>query len=168
MSDLKLRGIKRRFGAFEALKGIDLDIAHGEFVVFVGPSGCGKSTLLRIIAGLDQADAGDIQVEGNVFDEETADVAHAVLTHLTRLRTIGTAGESFPLILDDPFADVAPSTRLSLLELLARSAGPPQVILLTNQEDVASWARLEALTGEVALVEPQTEARHARADDLAV
>ena len=111
---------------------------------------------------------GQVSTTAPELDEETADVAHAVLTHLTRLRTIGAEGESFPLILDDPFADVAPSTRLSLLDLLARSAGPPQVILLTNQEDVASWARLEALTGDVALVEPQTEARHTRTDDLAV
>ena len=71
MSNLKLRGIKRRFGHFEALKGIDLDIASGEFVVFVGPSGCGKSTLLRIISGLDQADAGDIEVEGNRVNDDT-------------------------------------------------------------------------------------------------
>ncbi|HEX2576295.1 MAG TPA: hypothetical protein VHK88_08085, partial [Aquihabitans sp.] len=67
------------------------------------------------------------------LDEETADVAHAVVAHLTRLRSIGADGESFPLILDDPFVDVPPSTRLSLLELLARSSGSPQVILLTDQ-----------------------------------
>ncbi len=101
------------------------------------------------------------------IDEETADVAHALISHLTRLKAIGSDGESFPLILDDPFAEVGTWTRHSLLELLARSAGSPQVILLTNQEDVASWARLAALTGEVALVEPQVEAR-AAARDLAV
>lgn len=71
MSNLKLKGIKRRFGAFEALKGIDLDIAHGEFVVFVGPSGCGKSTLLRIISGLDQADSGDIALDGERVNDNT-------------------------------------------------------------------------------------------------
>ncbi|TXH52871.1 MAG: glycosyl hydrolase family protein, partial [Burkholderiaceae bacterium] len=48
MSDLRLRGIRKSFGAVEVLRGIDLDIAEGEFTVFVGPSGCGKSTLLRI------------------------------------------------------------------------------------------------------------------------
>lgn len=102
------------------------------------------------------------------LDEETADVAQAVISHLTRLRTLGSSGESFPLILDDPFGEVPSSTRLALLELLARTAGPPQVILLTDQEDVASWARLEALTGEVALVEPVAEAREDHRSDLAV
>ncbi len=94
------------------------------------------------------------------LDEDAADTAQAVLAHLARLRNIGTDGESFPLILDDPFVDVPSSTKLSLLEVLGRAAGSPQVILLTDQEDVAGWARLEALTGEVALVEPQMETRH--------
>ena len=51
MSGLKLRGIRKSFGAVEVIKGVDLDIESREFVVFVGPSGCGKSTLLRMIAG---------------------------------------------------------------------------------------------------------------------
>ncbi|CAN5912240.1 hypothetical protein BH23ACT2_BH23ACT2_09790 [soil metagenome] len=51
------------------------------------------------------------------------------------------------------------STKISLLELLARTSGSPQVILLTDHEEVANWARLEALAGEVSLVEPETEPR---------
>jgi multiple sugar transport system ATP-binding protein len=54
--------VYKSFGAVEVLKGIDLDIGHGEFVVFVGPSGCGKSTLLRIIAGLEDATSGSIYI----------------------------------------------------------------------------------------------------------
>ncbi|QXC60233.1 hypothetical protein KSP35_18070 [Aquihabitans sp. G128] len=112
---------------------------------------------------------GQVSSTAPELDEETADIAHAVVAHLTRLRTLGSSGESFPLILDDPFTDVPASTKLSLLELLSRTAGSPQVILLTDQEEVASWARLEALTGEVALVEPQTVPRDARqASELAV
>ena len=53
MSGLKLRGVRKSFGAVEVIKGVDLDIESKEFVVFVGPSGCGKSTLLRMIAGLE-------------------------------------------------------------------------------------------------------------------
>jgi multiple sugar transport system ATP-binding protein len=53
MSFLKLTGVEKFFGSVRALKGIDLNIEPGEFVVFVGPSGCGKSTLLRSIAGLE-------------------------------------------------------------------------------------------------------------------
>ncbi|MCB0971823.1 MAG: hypothetical protein KDA97_09975, partial [Acidimicrobiales bacterium] len=69
--------------------------------------------------------------------------------------------ESLPLVLDDPFTEVPPSTKLTLMELLARTAGSPQVVLLTDQDEVATWARLEALTGEVALVEPQVSTQPA-------
>ena len=57
---LRLEGIRKSFGAFQALKEIDLTIAEGEFVCFLGPSGCGKTTLLRIIAGLETQTAGRI------------------------------------------------------------------------------------------------------------
>ncbi|QTC89657.1 ABC transporter ATP-binding protein [Brevundimonas goettingensis] len=62
MAEVRLSGIRKNFGATEVLRGIDLDIQDGEFVVFVGPSGCGKSTLLRTIAGLEEASAGDIAI----------------------------------------------------------------------------------------------------------
>ncbi len=61
---LALRAITKRFGSTEVLRGIDLLVDDGEFVVFVGPSGCGKSTLLRIIAGLEDASAGTVEIEG--------------------------------------------------------------------------------------------------------
>ncbi|MEQ8600100.1 MAG: sn-glycerol-3-phosphate ABC transporter ATP-binding protein UgpC [Devosia sp.] len=60
MSGLKLTNVKKSFGAVEVIRGVDLDIADKEFVVFVGPSGCGKSTLLRMIAGLEQISGGDL------------------------------------------------------------------------------------------------------------
>ena len=53
MAGVTLRGIRKSFGDLEIIKGVDLDVADREFVVFVGPSGCGKSTLLRMIAGLE-------------------------------------------------------------------------------------------------------------------
>ena len=62
MADVRLTGVSKSFGSTEVLKGVDLEIADGEFVVFVGPSGCGKSTLLRTIAGLEEADAGEIAI----------------------------------------------------------------------------------------------------------
>ena len=63
MSYLQLQGIEKFFGEHRAIKGIDLEIKPGEFIVFVGPSGCGKSTLLRLIAGLEHIDGGKLSLE---------------------------------------------------------------------------------------------------------
>jgi iron(III) transport system ATP-binding protein len=61
---LRLEGIRKSFGSFQALRDIELSIAQGEFVCFLGPSGCGKTTLLRIIAGLETQTAGRIHQAG--------------------------------------------------------------------------------------------------------
>ena len=60
MAGLQLSDIKKAYGKVEVIHGVNLDIADGEFVVFVGPSGCGKSTLLRMIAGLEETTSGQI------------------------------------------------------------------------------------------------------------
>ena len=62
MAQLALKGLRKQFGTVEAVCGIDLDVAHEEFVVLVGPSGCGKSTILRMIAGLEEASGGEIHI----------------------------------------------------------------------------------------------------------
>jgi multiple sugar transport system ATP-binding protein len=64
MSYLQLKGVEKVFGDVRVIKGVDLTIEKGEFVVFVGPSGCGKSTLLRMIAGLTEIDSGSLQLDG--------------------------------------------------------------------------------------------------------
>jgi ABC-type sugar transport system ATPase subunit len=69
MAEVRLEGVKKRFGTVEVLKGVDLDIRDGEFVVFVGPSGCGKSTLLRTIAGLEEASDGVVSIGGRVVND---------------------------------------------------------------------------------------------------
>ena len=65
MGSLTLKDIHKSFGEVEVLKGIDLQVDDGEFVIFVGPSGCGKSTLLRIIAGLEEESSGTIEIDAN-------------------------------------------------------------------------------------------------------
>jgi len=64
MGSLQIKSLKKSFGVTPVLHDISLDVADGEFVIFVGPSGCGKSTLLRIIAGLEDATAGDVLIDG--------------------------------------------------------------------------------------------------------
>jgi len=64
LGQLTLSKLRKSYGHFEVIKGIDLEVHAGEFVVFVGPSGCGKSTLLRMIAGLDDSTSGDIVISG--------------------------------------------------------------------------------------------------------
>ncbi|MES0089723.1 ABC transporter ATP-binding protein [Mesorhizobium sp. M0030] len=59
-----IENVKKAFGPVEVLKGINLEVTDGEFVVFVGPSGCGKSTLLRVIAGLEDSTSGRVVIDG--------------------------------------------------------------------------------------------------------
>ena len=69
MAAVTIRGVRKRFGATEVIRGVDIDIADGEFAVLVGPSGCGKSTLLRMIAGLEEITAGEIVIGGKVVND---------------------------------------------------------------------------------------------------
>jgi multiple sugar transport system ATP-binding protein len=64
MSSVVLRGLSKSFGPVQALRGIDLAVEPGEFTVLLGPSGCGKSSLLNAIAGLDDIDAGSVEIGG--------------------------------------------------------------------------------------------------------
>ncbi len=69
MADVLLANVKKSFGPVDVIKGVDLEIKKGEFVVFVGPSGCGKSTLLRMISGLEDISSGELQIGGQVMND---------------------------------------------------------------------------------------------------
>ncbi|WP_412049089.1 ABC transporter ATP-binding protein [Hoeflea sp. Naph1] len=62
MAQVHLKNVEKKYGSLRVVHGIDLDIAHGEFVVLVGPSGCGKSTTLRMIAGLEDISGGEVYI----------------------------------------------------------------------------------------------------------
>ncbi len=64
MGAIELKAVEKWFDDLQVIKGVDLSIENGEFVIFVGPSGCGKSTLLRMISGLEEASRGDILING--------------------------------------------------------------------------------------------------------
>jgi len=71
MGALSIRNVRRSYGNVDILKGIDIEVEAGDFLILVGPSGCGKSTLLNIIAGLDKPTEGEIHIGGR-------DVTHAL------------------------------------------------------------------------------------------
>ena len=72
MATLELNQVVKTFEKITIIHGVDLQVADGEFVVFVGPSGCGKSTLLRIISGLESASSGDIRIDGQRVNDVSA------------------------------------------------------------------------------------------------
>ena len=69
MATLKLTDVRKSYGNVDVIKGVDLEIKDGEFVVFVGPSGCGKSTLLRMISGLEDITSGTLEIDGQRVNE---------------------------------------------------------------------------------------------------
>ncbi len=108
------------------------------------------SALLADMASLAAPLATDEEIE----DSEIADLAHVLITRLNDVRMIGPAGESLPLILDDPLLGLRRDVKAPLLELLVRSSISQQIIFLTEDEDVIDWARLESMTGEISILEP--------------
>ena len=78
---------------------------------------------------------------------------------LTSLRNLGGSTESFPALLDEPFANVDPGVLPALLEIMVHSSEHQQIVLLTDSSTVASWARVEAMTGAIGIIEPTPTAR---------
>ena len=99
MGQVTLRGIRKSYGKVDVIKGIDLDVVDGEFIVFVGPSGCGKSTTLRMIAGLESITAGELLIDGlRANDLRPADrgaamvfQSYALYPHMTVAENMGFA-----------------------------------------------------------------------------
>ena len=69
MSGIDIINVTKAYGATPVLDGIALRIEPNEFIAFLGPSGCGKTTLLRLIAGLEEVDAGEIHINGRRVDQ---------------------------------------------------------------------------------------------------
>jgi multiple sugar transport system ATP-binding protein len=91
VASVKISAVHKRFGSTHVIRGVDVDIADGEFCVLVGPSGCGKSTLLRMIAGLEEISGGEISIAGKVVNRvppKERDIAmvfqnYALYPHMT-------------------------------------------------------------------------------------
>ncbi len=97
MANVRLSNVTKSYGAAEVIKGVDIDIADGEFTVFVGPSGCGKSTLLRMIAGLEDITSGTLEIGGQVVNDKQPKErgvgmvfqSYAIFPHMTVRENIG-------------------------------------------------------------------------------
>lgn len=85
---------------------------------------------------------------------EPGDLAQALIERMTELRHIGSRGTTLPLLLDEPLAGASVAVKTWMLELIARSAGSPQVVYLTADPDVAAWARMESISGDLTVIEP--------------
>src|ERR1700712_1486236 len=91
MASVQIRQVEKFFGTSHIIRGVDIDIADGQFTVLVGPSGCGKSTLLRMIAGLEEISKGEVLIGGRVVNDmlpKERDIAmvfqnYALYPHMT-------------------------------------------------------------------------------------
>jgi ABC-type sugar transport system ATPase subunit len=126
MAQLKIDQVRKSFGKTDVLKGVDLDIKDGEFVVLLGASGCGKSTLLRIIAGLEQQTSGHVVIGGKVMDNVPP-----------ARRGIAMVFQSYALY---PHLDVAGNWALGL-----RQAGESRQVIEERTREAARILALEQL-----------------------
>ena len=103
------------------------------------------------------ASAGRVSGSQNTPSYDPAEMAEALIARMAELRHAGGRGESLPLLLDDPFGNMTTVVKRWILDLVGRSAGSPQVVVLTADPDVTAWARSEAANGaELAVIEPAT------------
>jgi hypothetical protein len=98
-------------------------------------------------------------------EKTSDDLAHALLRRLEELRTLGAGGESFPAFLDDPLTSLSAERKAQLLEQISAASKRQQVVLLTQDADVAAWARVEALTGDLLVIEPADHVERPGGDD---
>ena len=144
MARVTLDGISKSFGASSVLKGIDLDIADGEFLTLVGPSGCGKSTLLRIIAGLEAQSGGDVSIDGvlvNQIRPSRRNLAmvfqsYALYPHLSVAQNLGT-----PLFL----RDFGFWERMPLIGMLVPGRAAKKNAVIAAVREVAETLKIEHL-----------------------
>jgi hypothetical protein len=87
-------------------------------------------------------------------DDLSTVLGEELVVRLSEARRLGSTGESFPLVLDDPFTGFDSSVKPALLELISDASHRQQILLLTEDPEVAAWARLESLTGALSVVEP--------------
>lgn len=140
---LTLRGLVKRYGAFQAVAGIDLEIKRGEFLTLLGPSGSGKTTLLMMIAGFQEATAGEILLDGASITHTPAEKrnfgmvfqGYALFPHMTVAENIGFALS----VRGRPKAEIAArvAEMLTLVQLQGKENRLPAALSGGQQQRVA-------------------------------
>ena len=152
MATMTLRAVRKTFGETEVIRGVDLDVADGEFVILVGPSGCGKSTLLRMIAGLEDVTSGDLEIDGrrmNRVAPKDRDIAmvfqnYALYPHMTVAQNMG-----FSLRL-------AGASKSEVRSQVERAAGPLGLVdhLDRYPKELSGGQRQRVATGRAIVRQP--------------
>ena len=101
---------------------------------------------------VDALNAGPLPIDTE--NDQVAALAHALMLKLEQVRGIGPSGENLPLVLDDSLHSLDPELKAPLLEMLVRSSENQQIVFLTEDPDVTEWARVEAITGDLSILEP--------------
>jgi iron(III) transport system ATP-binding protein len=137
---LRCREVSKRFGSVVAVDAVDLEVARGEFVALLGPSGCGKTTLLRIVAGLERADGGSVEVDGTLVDGPTVHVA-------PEDRSVGMVFQAYALF---PHLDVRANLAFGLrgLERRERQDRVEEVLTLVGLEGLGARMPSELSGGQ--------------------
>jgi iron(III) transport system ATP-binding protein len=137
---LRCREVSKRFGSVVAVDAVDLEVARGEFVALLGPSGCGKTTLLRIVAGLERADGGSVEVDGTLVDGPTVHVS-------PEDRSVGMVFQAYALF---PHLDVRANLAFGLrgLERRERQDRVEEVLTLVGLEGLGARMPSELSGGQ--------------------
>jgi multiple sugar transport system ATP-binding protein len=158
MAEIQIKNVAKRFGDYQALHEINLEIADQEFMVLLGASGCGKSTLLRIIAGLETATSGEVWIGGRRVDHLSPKDRgismvfqnYAVFPHLTVFENIGFGLRMQKLPNDEVTRRVERTATLMHIEqLLKRYSGE----LSGGQRQRVAVARALAMEPDVILMD---------------
>ncbi len=180
---VSVRGVHKRFGAFTALHGIDLDVADNEFFTLLGPSGCGKTTLLRMIAGFEHTTRGTIHLYGDEIENLPPDArpvntvfqSYALFPHMDVAGNVGFGLRMLGWATPDIEARVAEMIRLVKLEdfatrrpaqlsggqqqrvALARAMAPrPRVLLLDEPLSALDLKLRQAMRAELKALQRET------------
>jgi sulfate transport system ATP-binding protein len=159
---IEVRGIRRQFGDFVALDGVDLAVGKGELVGLLGPSGSGKTTLLRIVAGLERADAGRVLLEGE--DATERDVRHrgvgfvfqhyALFRHMTVFENVAFGLRVRPRATRPSDADIRDRVRRLLVLVQLEAMAPRYPAQLSGgQRQRVALARALAVEPRVLLLD---------------